>query len=159
MKLIIFVIFIGIVFAVLKSLKKDNQENNNDLKIVEKDIYKANQLMTKNELEFFNRLVKAFPELYVFPQVSFSALISPNTNDFRKASSIKNTYNRYRTDFILFKEDKVIAVIELDDKTHKNKEDKDAKRDSMLKEAGYSVYRFESNNKPNIETLKNTIKI
>lgn len=29
----------------------------------------------------------------------------------------------------------------------------------MLKEAGYSVYRFESNNKPNIETLKNTIKI
>lgn len=53
MKLIIFVIFIGIVFAVLKSLKKDNQENNNDLKIVEKDIYKANQLMTKKRIRIF----------------------------------------------------------------------------------------------------------
>lgn len=155
MKFIIFIIILVIISFVLKNTKSKKS----NFKIVEKNIYKANQLMTKNEIEFFNRLVKAFPDCYVFPQVAFSALISPNTNDFSKNNAIKNTYNRLRTDFILYKDNKVIAVVELDDKTHKNNENKDIKRDNMLNDAGYSVYRFESTNKPSIETLKNTIKI
>jgi very-short-patch-repair endonuclease len=42
----------------------------------------------------------------------------------------------------------VLAVIELDDASHKGKTDKDAARDAMLVSAGYRVLRY-----PNIPDL------
>ncbi|KAA0080933.1 hypothetical protein CIW54_22985, partial [Paraburkholderia sp. T12-10] len=35
--------------------------------------YKRRNLLTDNELEFFDRLVKALPAHYIFPQVAMSA--------------------------------------------------------------------------------------
>ncbi len=36
----------------------------------------------------------------------------------------------------------VLAVVELDDSSHKGRADRDAKRDAMLTEAGYRVLRY-----------------
>ena len=50
------------------------------------------------------------------------------------------------------KEMYVLAVVELDDRTHRN--DKDAKRDAMLVQAGYKVIRWDSKNKPTAEQIR-----
>lgn len=153
------VFFVFVLFNKDSVLKNDSNQGKEGLKPLEADSYKPNIFMTENEIEFFHRLITAFPEHYVFPQVAMAALISPKSTDFKKINSIKNTYNRVHVDFILYKDNKIIAVIELDDKTHKGKEDKDAKRDGMLSQAGYTTYRFESTNKPSIEKLKQIINI
>ena len=42
----------------------------------------------------------------------------------------------------------IVAVIELDDKTHAGKEDKDAFRDSIVEAAGLPTFRWKSKAKP-----------
>lgn len=159
--LIAFIVFLVVVFVAFKKESVPEKESNQEkegLKPLEEDSYKPTVFMSDNEIEFFQRLTTAFPEHYIFPQVAMSALIFPKSTDSKKINSLKNTYNRVRVDFVLYKDKKIIAVIELDDKTHKGKEDKDSKRDGMLSQAGYKTYRFESTNKPTIETLKQLIK-
>lgn len=150
------IIFIIIVFfaAKNKSIIKENE----GLKPLQSDSYQPVTFMTDNEIEFFNRLIQAFPDYYIFPQVAMSALVFPKTNDSKQRNGLKNTYNRLRVDFVLYKDKKVIAVIELDDKTHKGKEEKDAKRDGILSQAKYQIHRFESTNKPSLQQLKEIIK-
>lgn len=152
--LILVIILVVVVFGASKQKFSPDKES---IKPLELDSYKPTTFMSDNEIEFFNRLIKAFPEYYVFPQVAMSGLVAPKTNDFKKMNSIKNTYNRSRVDFVLYKDKKVFAVIELDDKTHKGKEDKDTKRDGILNQAGYKTFRFNSRNKPSIEQLRKLI--
>lgn len=154
--LFIVIILMVVVFG---AAQQKSSSDKNSVKPLLADSYKSTVFMSDNEIEFFNRLVQAFPEYYIFPQVAMSGLVSPKTTDFKKITSIKNTYNRLRVDFVLFKDKKVLAVIELDDKTHKGKEDKDNKRDGILNQAGYKTFRFDSKNKPSIEQLKKLIII
>lgn len=156
--LILVIILAVVVFGASKQKSSPDKDNKESIKPLELDSYKSTILMSDNEIEFFNRLIKAFPEYYVFPQVAMSGLVAPKTTDFKKMNSIKNTYNRSRVDFVIYKDKKVFAVIELDDKTHKGKEDKDNKRDSILNQAGYKTFRFDSKNKPSVEQLKNILK-
>lgn len=155
--IILFIILI-VVIGATQTKSKDNQSEKTSLKPVQLNSYKATNFMSDNELEFFNRLLQAFPEYYVFPQVAMSGLVSPKTIDFKQLNAIKNTYNRLRVDFVLYKDNKVVAIIELDDKTHKGKEDKDQKRDDILAQAGYKTFRFMANNKPNLEELRTKIR-
>lgn len=148
--IILFTIFILVII----STQKKQPATKELLKPIVPNSYKSINFMSDNEIDFFNRLIEAFPECYVFPQVAMSGLVSPKTTDYKQQNAIKNTYNRLRVDFVLYKDKKVIAVIELDDKTHKNKEDKDQKRDDILAQAGYKTYRFMSNNKPTVEELR-----
>lgn len=152
MNYLIILLIIGVVIF-LVSQEKSKPENN-QLKPLQENSYKPNIFMSDNEIEFFNRLVQAFPEHYIFPQVAMSGLVSPKTNEFKQLNAIKNTYNRLRVDFVIYKDKKVLAIIELDDVTHKGKEDKDNKRDGILNQAGYKTFRFNSKNKPSIEELK-----
>lgn len=96
------------------------------------------------------RLKEAFPDDVVLAQVSFSALLqSPN-------QATRNQYNRKMADFVLCtKSFEVIAVVELDDSSHKGREEKDMDRDRLLTNAGYRVKRYKT--VPNIETLKTEI--
>jgi len=152
--MIYFLIIISIIAIVFISKDKGSESNDNIKHIVTKDSYKPTQFMTNNEIEFFNRLIEAFPDFYVFPQVAMSGLVTAKSDDFKKRNSIKNTYNRLRVDFVLYKDKKVFAIIELDDKTHVGKEDKDSKRDNILNQAGHQTFRFDSKNKPTVEQLK-----
>ena len=103
--------------------------------------------VTPNEQKLFWRLCEDFPqpEFVVLAQVAFSALLTS------RSQTERNQFNRTRADFVICdKTFKVLAVVELDDASHK--EDKDQARDAMLEAAGFKVLRYRGI--PNSGTVK-----
>ncbi len=148
--LLILIIIVAVLIFVIKNQKNTAPQSNYS--------YKQKTLMTDNEYEFLNRLISAFPNHYIFPQVSMGAIMDVATADNKRIQAGRNTFNRKIIDYIIYSKDKkIVAIIELDDKTH-NK-DKDDKRDAMLLQAKYNLYRFDSRKKPTVEELKNLIKL
>lgn len=118
--------------------------------------YSKKQLLTNNEFEFFNRLIKALPEYHVLTQVSMGAVL--NVKDLKNPNNTfaRNTFDRKIIDFVILdKKNNIVAIIELDDRTHDS--EKDAKRDAMLHNAGYKTVRFHSKNKPDYKTIRESI--
>lgn len=108
------------------------------------------KVITDFERKMFIRLKEAFPEHHVLAQVAFSALITSQN------MKVRNQFNRKVTDFVLLNKSlDVIAIIELDDPSHIGKEIEDAKRDAMLNEAGYNVFRYTE--VPTVRHLKKDI--
>jgi hypothetical protein len=109
--------------------------------------YRQRKLMSDNELEFFGRLVAALPDHYVFPQVALSAMLEGASDDKKKAHSDRLKIAQQRADYVVCtKSGDIVAVVELDDKTHSPA--KDQLRDSRLEQAGIRTVRFQSRNKP-----------
>jgi len=106
-------------------------------------------ILTDNEREFFYRLQRALPDFHVFPEVAASAIlqVSPTASK-RDHYSLFGRFSQKRVDYVICERDSlaVIAIIELDDRTHDAK--KDQKRDALFAEAGYQVIRFDSRRKP-----------
>ena len=120
--------------------------------------YKRRKLMTANELEFFGRLVNALPEHYIFPQVALSALIESSNTDKKKAHGDRLRIAQQRADYVVCNSmGEVIAVVELDDKTHSRA--KDQTRDGRLAQAGIRTLRFESRNKPTAEVIHSSVVV
>lgn len=118
--------------------------------------YRERDLMSANEVEFFGRLVAALPEYYVFPQVAMSALIQASSTIGSKAHSDFNRIARLRVDYVIAdKNTKIIAVVELDDRTHSRA--KDQLRDSRLEQAKIRTVRFQSRNKPDVVALRSAV--
>jgi very-short-patch-repair endonuclease len=98
---------------------------------------RARKLLSDREQPMFHRLQQAFPEYIVLSQVAFSALITA------KDMPTRAMFNRKVADFVLAnKAFEVVAVIELDDASHRGREEHDSRRDSLLERAGYRVLRF-----------------
>lgn len=115
--------------------------------------YKARRLLTENEAEFFGRLIVALPEYYIFPQVALSALIEAAATDKKRAYGDHLRIAQQRADYVVCDRScQVIAVVELDDKTHSRK--KDAVRDARLLQAGIRTVRFQSRSKPTAEVVR-----
>lgn len=108
---------------------------------------RGRKLLTDREESMFHRLQQAFPESIVLTQIAFSALITA------KDLPTRATFNRKVADFVLTnKAFEVLAVIELDDASHRGREDHDNQRDSLLERAGYRVMRFK--NVPDVEAVR-----
>lgn len=121
--------------------------------------YKQADLMTANEKEFFERLIKALPEYYVFPQISLGALLRPTVSR-SSPEWIRhfNAISSQRADFAIYtRELQLVALIELDDKTHKAS--KDRARDRRTASAGISTLRYESKAKPEPESIRRDIQL
>jgi hypothetical protein len=115
--------------------------------------YRRRPLMTDNEEEFFGRLAAALPDHYVFPQVGMSALLDTASSDKRKAHGDRLRVAQQRVDYVVCtKRCEVVAVVELDDKTHSRA--KDDLRDSRLEQAGIRTVRFQSRNKPKADAIR-----
>lgn len=115
--------------------------------------YKARQLMTDNEAEFFGRLVVALPDHYIFPQVAMTALIEAASGDSKTAHGDRLRIAQQRADYVVCdRRCRVVAVVELDDKTHSRAKDKI--RDGRLQQAGLRTVRFQSTSKPSAEALR-----
>ena len=115
--------------------------------------FKARQLMTENEAEFFGRLIVAFPDHYIFPQVALPALIEAAAKDKKRAYSDYLRIAQQRVDHVVCDRScQVVAVVELDDKTHSGK--KDQVRDARLLQASIRTVRFESKSKPTVEAVR-----
>lgn len=143
---IAFVVVLIVVVAALPLLKKKKRTGS----------FKRRQLMTANEAEFFNRLVTALPEHYVFPQVAMSALIEAASSDKKQAHSDRLRIAQQRADFVICDAScEVVMVVELDDRTHSAA--KDQVRDSRLEQGGIRTIRFQSRNKPTVEAIREAI--
>lgn len=115
--------------------------------------YKARQVMTDNEAEFFGRLVAALPDHYIFPQVAMSALIEAASGDKKKAHSDRLRIAQQRVDYVVCdRRCQVVAVVELDDKTHSHA--KDQVRDARLLQVGIRTVRFQSKSKPGADAIR-----
>ncbi|AKZ64272.1 hypothetical protein F506_17800 [Herbaspirillum hiltneri N3] len=91
--------------------------------------------------------VEALNQHVVLGQVAFSAMLKT------KSRATRNRFDRKIADFvILSKAFEVLAVIELDDASHKNRERLDRERQALLTDAGYRVIRY--NNVPNVEQVR-----
>ncbi len=115
--------------------------------------YRQHALMTDNELEFFGRLVAALPEHYIFPQVAMSALLEPSSSDKKVAHSDRLRIAQQRIDYVVCnKRCEVVAVVELDDRTHSRAKDK--VRDGRLAGAGIRTVRFQARQKPAADAIR-----
>jgi hypothetical protein len=118
--------------------------------------YKRRDLMTANELEFFGRLVTALPDHYIFPQVAMSGLLEASATDKKLAHSDRLRIAQQRVDYVVCnKRCEVVAVVELDDRTHSA--GKDRVRDERLAQAGIRTVRFQSRQKPAQDAIRAAI--
>lgn len=118
--------------------------------------YRRRKFMTDNEEEFFGRLVVALPDHYIFPQVAMSALLETASGDKKTAYGDRLRIAQQRVDYVICtRRCEVVAVVELDDKTHSRA--KDELRDARLEQAGIRTVRFEARNKPKVEAIRTMI--
>lgn len=106
-------------------------------------------LLTPNEAEFFHRLQRALPRFHVFPQVSFAAFLTDDGKLSRKAQwAVRAKFDRKIADFVICDREtlKIVALVELDDRTHDPKTDR--QRDAITNAAGYKTIRYQSRQKP-----------
>lgn len=98
---------------------------------------KPKRPLTMNEQPTYSRLVENLPNCFVLAQVSLQAILSTS------GQATRNRFNRKIADFVVCdKAWNVLAVVELDDSSHKGKEAADAERDAIISEAGYKVIRY-----------------
>lgn len=115
--------------------------------------YHPTRIMTPNEMEFFARLEKAWPEGYIFPQVAMSALIQPTSIDQKKYMNDFRKISQKRVDYAIFTAAMhLVCIVELDDMTHDQA--KDAIRDGMLMDAGIPTLRWHSRKKPSVPQIQ-----
>jgi very-short-patch-repair endonuclease len=112
---------------------------------------RAKRPLTQREQAMYFRLLQAVPEHVVMPQVSFSALLDA------RSIATRNTFDRKTADFVICsKAFEVVAVVELDDSSHRGRAKEDAARESLLTKAGYKVVRFK--NVPNVDDARSAIE-
>jgi len=144
-------VVLSLLIAFQKQLLADSKKGNKGV-----GNYRKRSILTDNEAEFFGRLVAALPEHYIFPQVSMQALLEAASADKKTAHIDRLKIAQHRVDYVVCnKQCEVIAVVELDDKTHSPT--KDQVRDSRLKQAGIRTVRFQSKSKPNKDAIRSVI--
>jgi very-short-patch-repair endonuclease len=95
--------------------------------------------LTPHEQKMYTQLCSALPGCVVLAQVAFSALLTTRSKPTR------NRFDRKVADFVICnKSMAVLAIVELDDASHKGREAIDADRDAMLTKAGYATLRYKS---------------
>jgi hypothetical protein len=108
--------------------------------------YAKKALLTANEQEFFHRLRTALPDHLIFPQVALGAILQPHASLKSDRSATMRSRSQFAqkiADFLICDTSlNIIAIVELDDRTHETA--KDDKRD----QAGYYTIRWTSKQKP-----------
>lgn len=138
--IIILIVVFVIVILVLGNTKKAKKGG-------ERNPIKGKRILTMNEQPTFLRLREALPEHIVLAQVAFSAFMTA------QGYATRNLFNRKIADFVVLdKQFNIVAIVELDDSSHRGKEDKDADRDSLIIEAGHRIIRYQRT--PDIDQVK-----
>jgi hypothetical protein len=126
-----------------------------------KSALRQKALLTDNETEFYSRLKRALPDFEIWPQVSMGALLEPIAKESNPEFwQLRQQFQSKICDYVIAKAGAprgtgVVAVIELDDRTHDAH--KDAIRDAMLASAGIKTVRWESRNKPTENQIRSQI--
>jgi hypothetical protein len=119
----------------------------------------ARNLLTNREQLFYQRLLSVYPNHKIFVQVALSQLIDVS-EDHPERQSIRNRFSQLVADFVLCRADlSVIAVIELDDRTHERRDRQaaDARKTKALADAGFRLVRIPAGALPSEQRLRETI--
>ncbi len=118
--------------------------------------YRPGSIMTANEREFYRRLVSACPDCQIWPQVPILALVRPDAKEGTRAFWLAfRAISNARVDWVIVRDMDVLAVVELDDRSHDVR--KDARRDQILASCGYRVVRFASHRRPSPQQIRDAI--
>jgi hypothetical protein len=108
------------------------------------------KLLSSVEQTLYQRLIRAFPEHVVLSQVALSQLVGVKKGPHFRA--VWNRYNRLVADFVICSRDfSVVAVLELDDRSHDNpaRQDADRRKAAICEAAGIPLHRLNVNPLPN----------
>lgn len=119
----------------------------------------AKNLLTERERSLYQRLLSLYPEHKLFVQVSLSQLIDvPEGHPERM--SIRNQFSQLVADFALCRSNlSVIAVIELDDRSHERADRRraDARKNKALADAGIRLVRIPAGRLPTEDDLRKLV--
>lgn len=126
-------LIVMMILTILNVLKKGKSKNRN----TKRNPIKGKRIITMNEQPTFMKLKEALPEHIILAQVAFSAFMTA------QGYATRNLFNRKVADFVVLdKAFNIVAIVELDDSSHKGKEKLDAERDALIQEAGFKVIRY-----------------
>jgi hypothetical protein len=138
--------------------REDEEHSGRELKRFELESIESKNLLTVTELGFYHQLRKSLPEYDVHAQVSVYQIlrIKKGLNYER----IWNRFNRMTFDFVLVDDfTKVLAVIELDDKSHNyaSSQKRDAKKNELLAHLQIPMIRIQVDTIPKKAELRKII--
>ncbi|MEI6296073.1 MAG: DUF2726 domain-containing protein [bacterium] len=158
-------IFVVILWLLVKSLTYDNQANDIEVKketVIEYlPYYKKNYLMTGAEHNFFKVLNSIVDnKYYIIPQVGLSKIVGINGSD-RYNYTYLNKIDRKSLDFVLFDKDSFspIVIIELDDSSHEreDRKERDSFVDKIAQKIGLKIVHIKTSYNYDLEMLKKDI--
>jgi Protein of unknown function (DUF2726) len=116
----------------------------------------ARDLLSRREKKLYQTLVAVFPDHRLLVQVALSQLINIDRNH-PQSESIRARYKQLVADFVLCRSDlSVVAVIELDDRTHAwpKRKAADARKNKALADARIRLVRIPAGRLPSPDTLR-----
>jgi len=143
----IILLSIGLIFAVIAAIAIMLIKRQSILKHRSTHSLRQRCVINSHEQPTYLRLKKALPDCYILAQVAHAALIS---------SSGQNTQHKIQqnhADFVVLDHKfKVLAIIDLNDASHKGSAERDPDRNKYLIQAGYKVITYSCT--PDIEVIK-----
>ena len=160
METIIIILLIALAMAIPISMHiKKNKDNNSQKTIVRNNcIYHKRTFLTKNEKFFLDKLKKIFNDKYIIqPQIPLRMLV---TKDGEEYGQYANELNRYIDIGIFDKNYEILALIELNDKSHKEYEryKRDLKVQDICKQAKIPLITFWTYGNQTEENIKYIIE-
>lgn len=119
----------------------------------------ARSLLTDRELSLYQSLLSLYPDYKVFVQVALSQLIEVDRNHPDRQST-RARYQQLVADFVLCRSDlSVVAVIELDDRSHDNPRNQyaDARKSKALKHARIRLVRIPAGALPSEDRISKLV--
>jgi hypothetical protein len=116
----------------------------------------ARDLLSRREKKLYQILVALYPDHRLLVQVALSQLIHIDRNH-PQSESIRARYKQLVADFVLCRSDlSVLAVIELDDRTHAwpKRKAADARKNKALADARIRLVRIPAGRLPSPDTLR-----
>lgn len=125
----------------------------------DKNAYQQRKVLTRTEVVFYQRLIAALPECLILAQVSLSSVVEVKEH-LREAKAFLYQINQKSLDYVICLPDfTVVAVIELDDWTHKRRDrvKADKTKDEVLAVAGVPIIRWHAEEMPSVEEIRRAI--
>ncbi len=123
----------------------------------------AKALLSGVEQVLYGRLVRAFPGHVVLAQVALSQLLEVDrAHAVGSPQAIANRFRQLVADFVICAPDfSVVAVVELDDRTHRRgaQRERDQRKDGFLRAAGVKVIRVPVSDLPTEAALRALVAV
>jgi hypothetical protein len=145
------VLMLAVVIVVAAKLRRKDHASSVDWPLYPKKV------LTPVEQQFYQRLIRAFPNHVVLAQVSYSQLFGVKRGNRVNYQSIVNRFNRLTADFVLCQRDfATVALFELDDRSHDRpaRMSADQRKAGICAAAGVALHRINVNPMPNEAELR-----